>query len=68
MADKEEKNNLWGVFNMVQENLINGGVHGRSASGRRTTTRGVKSVTEDLRLNKALWTLAAEMRGILAGA
>ena len=67
-ADKEEKNNLWGVFNMVQENLINGGVHGRSASGRRTTTRSVKSVTEDLRLNKALWTLAAEMRGILAGA
>jgi len=67
-ADKDEKNNLWGVFNMVQENLINGGVRGRSASGRRSTTRGVKSVTEDLRLNKALWTLATEMRGILAGA
>ena len=67
-ADRDEKNNLWGVFNMVQENLINGGVRGRSAAGRRTTTRSVKSVTEDLRLNKALWTLATEMRGILAGA
>lgn len=67
-ADRDEKNNLWGVFNMVQENLINGGVRGRSSSGRRTTTRAVKSVTEDLRLNKALWTLATEMRSMLAGA
>ena len=67
-ADRDEKSNLWGVFNMVQENLINGGLRGRATSGRRTTTRGVKSVTEDLRLNKALWTLAAEMRNIVAGA
>lgn len=66
--DKAEIKNLWGLLNVAQENLINGGVRGRSASGRRTTTRAVKSVTEDLRLNKALWTLATEMRKMLTGA
>lgn len=56
---------LWTVFNRVQENMIRGGLRGftQDANGRpkRTTTREVKSVTENVRLNKALWTLADEM-------
>jgi hypothetical protein len=63
--DQKEKNNLWGVFNVLQENLIKGGVRGRSASGRRMSTREVTSVTEDVRLNKALWTLAEGMASLL---
>lgn len=66
-ADRDEQNNLWGTLNVVQENMLQGGVRGRSASGRRMSTRAVNSVTEDTRLNKALWTLASEMRKILAG-
>jgi len=56
---------LWTVFNRIQENMIRGGLRGitLAANGRpkRTTTREVKSVTENVRLNKALWTLADEM-------
>lgn len=57
--------NLWQTFNVVQENLLKGGVHGRSASGRRMSTRAVTSVTEDVRLNKALWTLGEKMAALL---
>ena len=49
---------LWVTFNRVQENLLKGGLAGRAKSGRRVRTRQVRSVTEDVRLNRALWRLA----------
>lgn len=55
---EDRESNLWTVFNRVQENLIQGGLRGRNANGRRTTTRAVRGVSEDVRLNRALWTLA----------
>lgn len=55
---------LWTTFNVVQENMLRGGVRGRSATGRRTRTRPITSIGEDVRLNKALWTLAEKMREI----
>ncbi|SEF89421.1 DUF932 domain-containing protein [Marinobacterium lutimaris] len=48
---------LWHVFNRTQENLLKGGLRGRSAKGRHTQTRPIRSVTEDVRLNRALWQL-----------
>jgi len=51
---------LWNVFNRVQENLLKGGIAGRSHSGRRIRTRQIQSVTEDVRLNRALWRLTEE--------
>lgn len=55
---EDRKNDLWTVFNRAQENLIKGGLYGRSASGRRTRTREVGGVNENVKLNRALWTLA----------
>jgi hypothetical protein len=52
---------LWATFNRAQENLIRGGFATRSASGRRTRTRAIGSVNEDIKLNRALWTLADEL-------
>jgi hypothetical protein len=60
----DQKSDLWTVFNRVQENLIKGGVAGRAATGRRTTTRAVGGVTENVKLNKALWTLADSMAAL----
>lgn len=58
-------NDLWRTFQRVQENTVRGGLSatGRDTDGRlrRTTTREVRSVDGDVRLNKALWTLAARM-------
>ena len=52
---------LWTTFNVVQENIIKGGVRAKGSDGRRRRSKAVNSVNEDQRLNKALWTLAAEM-------
>jgi hypothetical protein len=57
---------LWRTFNRVQENLIRGGLPGRNANGGRMTTREVKGVSENVRLNRALWTLAEEMARLAA--
>ena len=47
----------WRVFNRSQENLLQGGLRGVGSTGRRTTTRAVNGVNENVRLNRALWTL-----------
>lgn len=57
----DRKGDLWTAFNRVQENLVRGGLRGRSASGRRMSTREVGGVNENVKLNKALWTLADQM-------
>lgn len=55
-------NDLFSVFNVIQENLIKGGLRGYTTDKRgypkRISTRGIKSIDQDTRLNKALWTLA----------
>jgi len=57
---------LWSTFNRVQENLLRGGLRGRSANGRRLTTRPVQGIDQDLRLNRALWLLADGLRQLKA--
>ena len=52
---------LWSRFNVVQERMLRGGVPGISKKGGRTRTREVKSIDQNVKLNKALWTLADEM-------
>jgi hypothetical protein len=57
---------LWTTFNRVQENMIRGGLHGRNAKGRATTTRAVTGIDQNIRLNRALWVLADELRRLRA--
>jgi len=54
----DKKDDLWTVTNTIQENVMRGGISGRSASGRRSTTRPVTSITEDVRLNRGIMGLA----------
>lgn len=57
---------LWTTFNRVQENMIKGGIRGRNAKGRPTTTREVGGIDQGVKLNRALWVLAEEMRKLRA--
>lgn len=61
----DKGNDLWSVANKIQENLIRGGLKGskRGVNGRirKVTTRPVRSIDRDIRLNKALWVLTEEM-------
>jgi len=58
---------LYRTFNRVQENLLQGGLAGRTSTGGRTHTRQVLGVDANTKLNKALFTLAEEMRAIKQG-
>lgn len=62
--------NLWNVFNVVQENAIRGGLTavGRDTNNRprRVTTRGVNGIDQDVKLNRALFTLATRMAELKA--
>jgi hypothetical protein len=51
-------NDLWRTFNVLQENILRGGLVRRSASNRLTRTRGIRAIREDVRLNSALWEMA----------
>lgn len=63
----DEGGNLWRTFNRVQENLIRGGQRAaRTATGRRQRTRPVEGITQNVQLNRALWTLADEMAKLKA--
>jgi len=62
----DDRRDLWSVFNRTQENLVKGGLNGRTASGRRQSTRPVQGIDQNLRLNRALWLLADGMRQLKA--
>lgn len=57
---------LWRTFNRVQENMTKGGLRGRNRVGRTTTTRAISSLDQSVKLNRALWVLADEMRKLHA--
>ena len=49
---------VWTTYNVLQENLMRGGLAGRSATGRNTRTRSIEAIREDVRINNGLWQLA----------
>jgi hypothetical protein len=55
------KRDLWTTLNVVQENLVKGGLRSRSKTGRRASTRAIKDIAADQKLNKALFVLAEQM-------
>jgi len=63
---EDNGNDLWRTFNRVQENVIRGGLSAvaRDENGRRlrrVSTRQVKGIDQDVKLNRALWQLAEKM-------
>ena len=62
----DKGSDLWRVFNRVQENIVRGGLRGHASTGRKTTTRAIKSVNADLKFNRALFALTEEMAKLKA--
>jgi hypothetical protein len=62
----DNQDDLYTTYNVVQENLVRGGLPGRTKTGSYTHTREVKGVDANVKLNKALWTLTAEMAKLKA--
>lgn len=57
---------LWTTFNVIQENVIRGGLNGRTQNAegriRRSQTRAINGINQNVTLNRALWTLAEGMQ------
>jgi hypothetical protein len=58
--EADNDNNLWNTFNIVQENLLRGGFHGETSTGRFRRVRGITGVSRNVELNKDLWKLTEE--------
>ena len=58
----DNNNSIWHTFNRVQENLMQGVRSRHPRKFKSTKSRKIKSVTEDIRLNKGLWKLAEAMK------
>ena len=57
VADRGD--DLWSTFNRIQENAIKGGLSAYNQNTRRmSTTREVKNIDNDVKINRALWQLA----------
>ncbi|EPG3584818.1 DUF932 domain-containing protein, partial [Escherichia coli] len=59
---EDKQNDLWTTWQRAQENMIKGGLSGRSASGKNTRTRAITGIDGDIRINKALWVIAEQFR------
>jgi hypothetical protein len=58
---QDDSNDLWTTYQRIQENLIKGGLSGRTTKGKRAHTRAVKGIDGDVKLNRALWVMAENM-------
>ncbi|NIH23998.1 DUF932 domain-containing protein [Providencia heimbachae] len=64
---EDKKDDLWTVYQRLQENLIKGGLSGRNTKGKRARTRSVNGIDGDIKLNKALWVLTEQMHTHFSG-
>nr|WP_294544755.1 DUF932 domain-containing protein [uncultured Rhodopila sp.] len=69
-ADRSD--DLWTTTNVLHENVIRGGLSawGRDANNRprRVTTREIRGIDQDVKLNRALWVLGERMAQLKAAA
>lgn len=54
---EDRENTLWNTFNTVQENMIKGGVRYTTENHRRVSTKPVRNIDNNIKLNQALWIL-----------
>lgn len=67
----DTRTDLFSTLNVLQENVIRGGIAGHQVDpatrrARRVSTRAVKGIDQNTALNRALWTLAERMAELKA--
>ncbi len=63
---EDRSDDLWTTYQRIQENLLKGGLPGRTAKGKRSHTRAINGIDGDIRLNRALWVMAEQMQQALS--
>lgn len=52
---EDSTNTFWNIFNRVQENVLNGGMWGRSANGKQRKIRAISGMDKAANFNSRLW-------------
>jgi len=56
---EDEGNDLWSVFNVLQENVIKGGIKYNLDNDRSRTTQDLNEIYKTQKINRDLWTVMA---------
>ena len=63
--EEDTKDNLYTVLNVIQENLLRGNISGTNKeTGRRFTSKEIKSIGKDVEVNQGLWDIAERIASI----
>jgi len=60
LRGEDKRDDLWTVFNVVQERLVKGEFERQTMNGRRTKPRGINNASRHIDFNIKLWQLAEE--------
>jgi hypothetical protein len=61
---EDKKDDLFTTMNVIQENLIKGGISARGKDGKKKTVRSVNGIDQNVKVNKLIWSFAEELRKI----
>lgn len=64
LRGEDKSEDLWTLFNVVQERLIKGEFERHTMSGRPTRARGITNAARHINFNKTLWSIAEEYMAI----
>jgi len=53
--EEDKKDDLWTVYNVIQENIMKGGVTVNAGFKRFKHTRSIRNISENIRVNTKLW-------------
>lgn len=63
--DEDTKDDLYTTLNVIQENLLRGNISGvNNITGRRFTSKEIKSISKDVEVNQGLWDIAERIASI----
>ena len=62
---EDEHDDLYTVLNVIQENLLRGNISGTNkTTGRRFTSKEIRSISKDVDVNQGLWNIAERIANI----
>jgi len=63
--DEDTKDDLYTTLNVIQENLLRGNISGvNNITGRKFTSKEIKSISKDVEVNQGLWDIAERIASI----
>jgi len=66
LRNEDKSEDLWTLFNIVQERLVKGEFERQTMNGRRTRPRGITNAARHIDFNKTLWSIAEEYMAVEA--